>query len=138
MQTSKFRRFLLIGDSTDEYGLQVLVKTLRSMGSLETAMEGEIADKLHARFYDIVIVDAGVVDTVAPVVARVCAQSPDSKVVVITASPHWKVARDVFRAGAADYLHKAQPRKEIRASLHNLLAQQGAGTRQMAEGGAEL
>jgi FixJ family two-component response regulator len=42
-------------------------------------------------------------------------------VVVITATPHWRIARALFRAGAADYVRKSQNRQEIRENVLHLL-----------------
>jgi DNA-binding NarL/FixJ family response regulator len=119
-------RFLLVSDSPEDYGLQVLREALIALGSLEVVAESKLDLPPRVQVYDVVIVDAGAVTSAATVVSRVRALDPDSKVVVVTASPHWKIARAVFRAGAAEYLHKSLDEAEILASFRTILEREPA------------
>jgi DNA-binding response OmpR family regulator len=114
-------QFLLIADAKDEYGTQVLRETLTELGPVQIATEGGLDASLAERFCDVVIVDAAAVERAATIVRRIREKSPSSKVVVITASPHWRVARDVFRAGAVDYMRKPWHREEILNSFRSVV-----------------
>ena len=113
--------FLLISDSPDDYGNQVLREALAALGSLQVASESELACVLQEQTYDIVVVDAGAVTSAPEVVSQVRELDPDTRIVVVTTSEHWKVARDVFRAGAMDYLSKSLSKGEMLASFQKVL-----------------
>ena len=113
--------FLLVSDSPDDYGNQVLREALVALGSLQVALEGELAYLLQEQSYGIVIVDAGAVESAPEVVSQIRELNPDTTVVVVTISKHWEVARDVFRAGAMDYLSKSLSKEEILASFQKVL-----------------
>ena len=113
--------FLLVSGSPDDYGNQVLREALVALGSLQVASEGELARSLQEQTYDIVIVDAGAVTSASEVVSQIRELDPDTRVVVVTASKHWKVARDIFRAGAMDYLSKSLSKREMLASFQKVL-----------------
>ena len=77
--------------------------------------------RLQGYAYDVVIVDAGAVKSAPEVVTRVQALDPDTKAVVVTASPHWKIAKAVIQAGAADYLSKSLNKEKIVSSFRTIL-----------------
>ncbi len=113
--------FLLVSDSPDDYGNQVLREALVPLGSLQVASEGELARSLQEQTCDIVIVDAGAVRSASEMVSQIRKLDPDTRIVVVTASKHWKVARGIFRAGAMDYLFKSLSKEEILASFQRVL-----------------
>jgi DNA-binding NtrC family response regulator len=121
MQASPIYRFLIVGDSSDEYGTQVLQKALDALGPVDIASENDAIRRLKERHHAAVILDAGAVPDVEELVSRICEVGLDTKVVVMTATPHWRVARAVFRAGAADYVRKSQDLQEIRTNFRKLL-----------------
>jgi DNA-binding NarL/FixJ family response regulator len=112
---------LVVGDPQDVYGLQKLREALAHMGTLRATTELEMSGQLADHCPQVVIVDAGAFDKVAPVVQRVRQECPGAGVVVITAVEHWKVARDVYRAGAAEYLEKSLSRRELAARVESVL-----------------
>ena len=106
-------RFLLVSNSPGDYGHRVLAEALSTLGSLQFAGEQKLVFLLREQAYDVVIVDAGAVTSAPDVVSQVRSLNLNAKVVVVTSSPHWKIARAVFRAGATDYLLKSLDRAEI-------------------------
>ena len=121
MQTSKSFRFLLVSDSADDHGNQVLREALATLGYLQSTAEGDMESCLQGYAYDVVIVDAGAVKSAPEVVTRVQALDPGTKAVVVTASPHWKIAKAVIQAGAADYLSKSLNKEKIVSSFRTIL-----------------
>jgi DNA-binding NarL/FixJ family response regulator len=113
-------RFLVIGDSRDEYSLQLLCEMLSELGVVRVIREDELTGGLEEQAYDAVILDAGAVAMPATAVTRILQQSPSTEVYVITASPHWRVARDVLRAGAADYMPKSRLSEDLFDSLRGM------------------
>jgi len=113
--------FLLVSDSPDDYGNQMLREALVVLGSLQVTSEGELIRSLQEQSYDVAIVDAGAVTSAPEVVSQIRELDPDTKTVVVTASKHWKVARGIFRAGAMDYLSKSLSKDEILVSFRKVL-----------------
>jgi DNA-binding NarL/FixJ family response regulator len=66
-------------------------------------------------------VDAGAVTSAPRVISQIRALDPDTRVVVVSASLHWKIARAVFRAGATDYLYKSLNKEEILTGFRAIL-----------------
>lgn len=115
--------FLLVGEATDNYAQQGLREVLATLGALHLAPEDELVERLQEQYYDLVIVDAGATQ-ISPeiLVARARQTSPASKAVVITASPHWKIARAVYLAGAREYLDKTLRKEELLEKIKAVLA----------------
>ena len=113
--------FLLVSDSPCGYWRQVFGEALAALGSLQVVSESGMTALLQQRGYDVVIVDAGAVTSAPAVVSRVRTLAPGVKVVVVTVSPHWKIAKAVLQAGAADYLYKSLNKAEILAGLRAIL-----------------
>jgi DNA-binding NarL/FixJ family response regulator len=124
MKTTIPHRFLLISDAADDHWNQVLRESLAVLGPLQIVSEKEAAAFLQMHVYDIVIVDAGAVSS-APkeLIRQIHELRPGARVVVVTASPHWKIAKAVIRAGAADYVEKMLNREEILARFGKILEQ---------------
>ena len=122
MNASIPHRFLLISDAADDHWNQVLREALAVLGPLQIVSEREAAAFLQVHAYDTVIVDAGAVSS-APkeLIRQIRELHPGARVVVVTASPHWKIAKAVIRAGAADYVEKTLNREEILASFGKTL-----------------
>lgn len=121
MQTQPRHSFLIVGDTSDPSGLQVLQDALHELGQLAISSECDLKSHLEKESYDTAVVDAGAVSDPEDVVRKIHGVQPHAQVVVITASPHWKIARAVFRAGATDYLRKSRNSQEIRASFAQML-----------------
>jgi GAF domain-containing protein/CheY-like chemotaxis protein len=115
-------RFLLVGDSTDAHWRDVLEETLAPLGQLDSVGEQAAADLMAERKYRAVFVNASAVDNFALLTARLRTRRPDTRIVVVTASPRWEFAREAFRSGATDYLRKTVDRKELSLSLTQALA----------------
>jgi DNA-binding NarL/FixJ family response regulator len=113
--------FLLVSKSPGDYWCQALRGALVALGSLQVVSEGEMAGLLEQQTYDIVIVDAGAVTNAPEVVSQIHVLRPDTRVVVATVSPHWKIARAVLLAGATDYLYKSLNKEDILTTFQALL-----------------
>jgi DNA-binding NarL/FixJ family response regulator len=130
---AKVPGFLIVGDSSDEYGIQRLCEMLSELGIVRVVGQEGLAEHLEEHAYEAVILDAGSVSPVAAVVAEIQNRSPSTEVYVITASPHWRVARDVLQAGATDYMPKSRLSEDLVASLRNI-AQRPARPEESAGG----
>jgi two-component system C4-dicarboxylate transport response regulator DctD len=114
-------RFLLVTDSPGEYGNQVVRETLSTLGSLQVASGRKMTSLLQEGSHDVVVVDAGPALSPLAVISRIREIDAEIKIVIISASPHWKIAVDVTRPGDADYLRGPPSREEIITSIRALL-----------------
>ena len=128
-------RFLLVTDSPDDYGHQALREAVSALGSCQVIPEAEVVSLLREQVFDVVIVDAGSVTSAPELVSWIRASDFSVQVVVVTLSPHWKIARAVFRAGAVDYLPKSLSKTEILATFQSILERRATSVRLDAHGG---
>lgn len=112
---------LIVGDASDSSGLQVLEAALHELGHMVICSEGDLGSHLKDRSYDAAVVDAGAVSDPEGTIRTIHGVQPNVQIVVITASPHWKIARGVFRAGATDYLRKSKNSRELRTVFVEML-----------------
>ncbi len=71
--------------------------------------------------YDVIIIDAGEVRDAALLASRLRARWPEARVVIATASPTWRRAREALRAGATDYIRKSLDEEELRSKIQAVL-----------------
>jgi DNA-binding NtrC family response regulator len=113
--------FLLINGTRERRWLQLLQEALSPLGKLQAEEERKAIERLSAQEYDIVILDATLIDDVPLLISRIRAQRPDARVVVATASPTWTRAREAFYAGATDYVRKSLNKEEILSVIREVL-----------------
>jgi DNA-binding NtrC family response regulator len=111
---------IVTSEAADKSWRDWLAATLAPLGTLK-ATEVEEAMKQVREHNGIVIVDATFVDNVDAVVSGLRTERPDSRIVVMTASPTWQMARSAFEAGAIDYLPKTMGEEEILNTFERIL-----------------
>jgi DNA-binding NarL/FixJ family response regulator len=109
--------FLLIGGSQNSYWQNVLKETLAPLGHLQVVGEESVIDLIAQINYAAVIVDAGNVEDSALLTCRIRAQCPQTRVIIVTASPRWNLAREAFQSGATDYIYRSADRDELILSI---------------------
>lgn len=105
--------FLLISSTRERRWHQSLKEALAPLGTLQVGEEKDAIEVVLQQSYDVVIVDATVVKDVQLLVSRIRARQPDTRIVVATASPTWRRAREAFYAGATDYIRKSLNKEEV-------------------------
>lgn len=113
--------FLLINGSRDDYWHEMLKQVLAPLGTLHIGTEERTLSLVQTYAYDLLIIDATIVENAPLVVARILVQQPDARIIVVTASPTWRRAREVFQAGAMDYIRKSLDRREILSAVRVVL-----------------
>jgi CheY-like chemotaxis protein len=114
--------FLLINGIRERRWRRVLEEALAPLGTLQVGKEEDAVEVVLQQSYDVIIVDATVVKDVPLLVSRIRTQQPDARIVVATASPAWQRAREVFYAGATDYIRKSLNEEEILSAFQAALA----------------
>ena len=113
--------FLLIGENDETQWPLVLQEALSSLGELHSVSEEEAVQATIQSHYDVIVIDGGVVRDAAFLVSRLRVQQPQARIIVATASPTWKRAREVLQAGAADYIRKSLDEKGLRSGIQAVL-----------------
>ena len=126
MQSSK-RLILLV--SADQQWRAVTREALASLGDVHSVDSGEsglrnIRESLSRHQpYEVIIVDVGTVgDRKYPsLVSSIRAEQREARIVVASAAPTWRQAKDAFHAGAIDYIRKSLDKKELSAVFQEVL-----------------
>ncbi len=117
MNKSDLPRFLLVTSEEDSLWKDAVTKALETIGELDITNKLDDVDLLCVAHYDLVIIDSLVVKDVQGAIRRIRTAREGVRVVVAAHSPTWRRARDVFRAGAVDYIRKSLNPERIRETL---------------------
>ena len=72
--------------------------------------------------YEVVVVDVGTTADILAFIHEILSITPDSRVVVVTAAPDWRAARDSLAAGASGYLTKSLNPQQTLAAFRDILS----------------
>jgi len=112
---------LLISDRQEHAWAHVLTEALSSLATLAVISENEAVEHIGQSTYDMILVDATVVQDVPTLIAQMRERQPDARIVVGAADLNWEVARVVFRAGGLEYIDKSTSPQDLRGLLIRLL-----------------
>jgi DNA-binding NtrC family response regulator len=113
--------FLLIDGNKEMQWPMVLQRALSPLGKLHVVSEDDAVQAVTQNRYAIVIIDMGAIDDAVLLVSRLQAQRPGLRIVIATASPTWTRARQMFQAGAADYIPKSLDEKDLFSKIQAVL-----------------
>jgi len=74
--------------------------------------------------YHCYILDADTLTHLDLLIHRIRDVQPDARILIVTDHPDWYIAREVFRAGAINYVSKGTHHLHVRATLKHTLRQQ--------------
>jgi DNA-binding NarL/FixJ family response regulator len=114
--------FLLVAAGEGSPWAETVREAVGPLGKLETATAADALALVAAEDYSMVIVDAGAADDPTSLVAALRRAAPSAPLVVVTASPTWQSAKEVFMAGASDYIRKSHDAPALAATLRDILA----------------
>jgi len=117
------KKLLLVDNRPSSAWADILKNALNGLAEVNQVHGKEIARKLQEAHFDLALINAAAVPNVVKTIRQVRRSGPEVPVVVLTASPEAETAREVIRAGAANYLPLSVDEKEIRNSLSELLEQ---------------
>jgi DNA-binding NtrC family response regulator len=115
-------KFLLVSIQKESVWVDNIVNSLTDFGKVKILSPRQAIQSLSKSKYNIVIIDAGSTDDERLFISRVRNKQPQTRVVVITASPTWRRAREVFQLGALDYISKAMSEQELLSTFKNILS----------------
>jgi DNA-binding NtrC family response regulator len=114
--------FLLVSIQKESLWVDNIVNSLTNLGKVKILSPRQAIQSLSKSKYNVVIIDAGSTDDERLFISRVRNKQPQTRVVVITASPTWRRAREVFQLGALDYISKAMSEQELLSTFKNILS----------------
>jgi DNA-binding NtrC family response regulator len=114
--------FLLIGVREKFLWFRNLERALTALGKLQVMPEREAMQDILQREYDLIIVDAAATVNEWLLISRVRSQRPKGCIIIVTASPTWRRAREVLQAGAMDYINKSLSEEEFLSVFKNAIA----------------
>jgi DNA-binding NtrC family response regulator len=101
-------KVLLVGVQPNSAWVKTLGEALQSLGQLNLTVPTEAIEQLErVENYILIIVDAATTKGVPSLITALHRQRPIVPVVVVTDSPTWQRAREIFLAGATDYVRKS-------------------------------
>lgn len=104
----------IISNVVDSQWLQTIKPHLCGLGKLIVVTE-EIVRAKHGRLStNVIIIDSSSVPNAAELVRYLVLQDQGTPKIVVTASPTWRRARDIFKAGAQDYLKQTDTERLLR------------------------
>ncbi len=115
-------QILLIGYQAQEGWNKILAEAVKTIGNVRSIKENEVELITHASF-DFIIVDASLVSEAAPLIRRIRPLQPRARILVVTSSPDWQMAREALKAGANDYISKSYDKRDLQAAVKATLAQ---------------
>lgn len=129
------KSLVLITKEPNDGWAKELAAILHSLGELSILQAQDFSVTQLPDGCELVIVDAAI-EFVSSLIAQVHEYNPCQRVIVMTASPNWELAREALGAGAMDYLSKNLPPAEILNNIRAVLeksvlprAHVGAATR---------
>jgi len=112
---------LLISNVEENYWYQVLRDAVSPSWTIKISDENTALDFIRENPFDLVIIDATVVNDFTKLIFKIKQTFPDANVVIATATPTWTRARDAFYAGAIDYIRKSSNKDELLYDLQAAL-----------------
>jgi CheY-like chemotaxis protein len=113
--------FLLIAEQEKTPSLRDWIATLTTLGELQVLRETDSVQQIQRRNYDLVIIDSTSVENEISLISQLRARQPNVNILVVTASPTWKSARDVLLSGANDYVRKALSKDDMLNTVRTIL-----------------
>ncbi len=115
--------FLLITDPRKRSWLRVVEEALAPLGKLDIEGEGKASRLIQHERYKIIIIDTSHIKDLSELFLQIEKRLKDTRVVVATAKPDWKEARQAFRLGAVDYIHRPMTVDDLRSRFRAILEQ---------------
>lgn len=120
-KNADYMQFLLLNGAEDSYWRMVLAEALEPLGSLNVVRANQGLPLESREAESVIIIDATVVENVEKLVSSLRTESPQQRIVVVTASPTWQRARAAFESGAIDYLPKTLQPQELRNAFEQII-----------------
>lgn len=121
-QTQMTKNLLLIGSLPNSLWVKALRKGLESVADLEVVTDGGARERMAENVYDLLILDYSAAGIALQTLRELRLSRPDTPILVVSASPTWQEAREVFASGGIDYVPKSLDTKALRELMEEILS----------------
>ncbi|MFZ1400847.1 MAG: hypothetical protein WAS33_28345 [Candidatus Promineifilaceae bacterium] len=100
---------IMISDDKELDWVQMMQNAWHHYGRIQILSETDVAHHIKSTRItpNLIMIDASTIQSeLVSLVSKLCQAYQPSPVIVASASPTWKQARDVFHAGASDYVNR--------------------------------
>lgn len=113
---------MLIASNADEnYWIPILEKAPLPLGSIKYCKVSKVLKHISGQKHELIILDATNINDTPELVTSIRRIFPEARIIVATSSPTWKLAREVFYAGAIDFVRKTTDQEAILTAIENAL-----------------
>lgn len=112
-ETNELLNFLIISDKDDQRWQQIVEDTLSVIGITKICTPDEVFSIVEKQSFHLIIINALNVKSLLVILNQLSKIQPNAKFIIATATPTWKEAKEVFYAGANDYIRKSSDPNEI-------------------------
>lgn len=109
----KSKKILLLNGQDTCYWFKSLDETISALDGILKTINAANIQSIIWHDYDLIILDAGIFQDLSSTISQIRMQDPKAQIVVFSATPTWKQAREVILAGAADYSRKSLDKEHI-------------------------
>jgi len=115
-------KFMLVGRREETPSFQNLENALTTLGELEVFPQEDALQEISQVDYDMIILDTAVIENEMQLVSQIRTRRPKARIIIITASPTWRRAREAIQSGAMDYISKVLTQREYLNVFKSVLA----------------
>jgi CheY-like chemotaxis protein len=111
------RNILLATEILDNPWISVIKKCLQPLEELQVTSAQACLQMICQKSFDLVVMDLGDTTQAIELTQAVKATSPTQRIIIATASPTWRRARQALLAGAVDYIYKTTNEIDLRNQI---------------------
>ena len=123
-------RILLVTNNPASAWVKAVTQILAQMGEIRLVWAQDTAVACQEGCYDIALIDtSALAENAADLVAELADCQDNLPIVVVTTSPTWQRAREVFLAGATDYVRRTFDEEKLRHLCQSAITRRKAVVR---------
>jgi DNA-binding NtrC family response regulator len=103
------------------YWKPMVGKIQTAMGPVEIVLEDQATEKGLTKKCDLVVFDVSEVANLPSLIDSIREYQPECRILIVTAAPTWKKAREALRHGATDYIRKPSNSEEMITAFRTAL-----------------
>lgn len=107
------KHITLIGNVENSQWMQKIKTPLALLGNIKTLEEEDVTNKNGRLYTDLIIIDSSGMPNIIEFVEFIKENNKNTSLLVVTASPTWRRTREIFKAGADDYLKQTDVKKIV-------------------------
>jgi DNA-binding NtrC family response regulator len=116
------KNMMVVSNKPDSPWSDTIRLALSPLGKPHFITETEIMAQIDTQSYDLIIIASGDIDgEIGDLVKKLRFSCPETPIIVTTNSPTWRRAKEVFLAGATDYIRRTLDKNKILSFYQEVL-----------------